>query len=47
MKKHYSLGHLPFVGESYKGVENNQEYCKRFLKVETTIDYIQGFSRTL
>lgn len=30
------LGHLPFVGESYQGVEKNQEYCERFLKVENT-----------
>lgn len=31
------LGHLPFVGESYQGVEKNQEYRERFSKVENTV----------
>ena len=35
------LGHLPFVGESYQGVEKNQEYCERFLRVENTVNILK------
>ncbi len=31
------LGHLPFVGESYQGVEKNQEYLERFSNVENIV----------
>ncbi|MBS7643861.1 hypothetical protein KEJ26_04740 [Candidatus Bathyarchaeota archaeon] len=34
------LGHLPFVGESYQGVDRNQEYIERFSKVENTIRFL-------
>ena len=35
------LGHLPFMGESYQGIEKNQEYCKRFSNVENTIHLLK------
>ncbi len=31
------LGHLPFVGESYRGPERNREYAERFSDVENTV----------
>ena len=35
------LGHLPFVGESYQGLDRNQEYIERFSNVKNTIRFLQ------
>ncbi len=35
------LGHLPFVGESYQGLEKNQEYITKFSDIKNTVKILR------
>ena len=35
------MGHLPFVGESYQGIEKNWEYAEKFSYVENIIEVLK------
>lgn len=35
------MGHLPFVGESYQGIEKNREYAEKFSRVENIIKVLK------
>jgi hypothetical protein len=33
---------MPFVGESYQGVERSEEYRRRFSRVENTVELLRS-----